>query len=184
MSEGCNIALDGDLNVGPDRWMRSRAHRRESSTSHDLFPSRENAAAFPAPPRSATARVVRSSRPSVPPEAASPFHEPPVETDAWWLSRSREATFARRRIGLAAACARSLAAAGAERGRLVVEFNGASFAGATLSADDGRYELDLGDALAEAMASVLDEDDGLAVELVSGRASPTLAIHPYVTDAR
>jgi hypothetical protein len=184
MSGWSVIALDRDLNVGPDRCMRARAHRSESPTNHDAFPSRENAAAFPAPPRSAPARAVRSSRPSVPPVAASTFPEPPVETDAWWLSRSQGATFARRRIELAGECARSLGAAGAARGRIVVEFNGASFGGAALSANDGRLELDLGDALAEEMANVLDEDDGLAIELVAGRYPPTLAIHPFVSDAR
>ncbi len=184
MSDWRVVALDGDLNIGPDVCMRARAHRSESPTNHDAFPSRENAAAFPAPPRSASARAVRASRPSVPPEVASIFHEPPGETDAWWLSRSPEATFGRRRIELADGCARALEAAGAARGRIVVEFNGASFGGAALSANDGRYELDLGDALAAEMASVLDEDDGLAIELVTGRGSPTLAIHPYVTDAR
>ena len=181
MSEGIFFALDGDLNVGPDRRMRSRAHRSESPTSRAALRSHENDAAFSAPPRGASARAVGSSRPGVPPGVASTCPEPPVETDAWWLSRSREATFARRRIELAAGCARALGAAGTAPGRLVVEFNGASFGGAALSANDGRYELDLGDALAEEMASVLDEDDGLSIELVTGRAEPTLAIHPYVT---
>jgi hypothetical protein len=111
------------------------------------------------------------------------FTEPPVATDAWWLSRSSGPTFARRRIELAEECGRSLGAAGAGPGRIVVEFNGASFGGAALSASGGHYELDLGDALAAEMASVLDEDDGLSIELVRGRATPTLAIHPYVSDA-
>ena len=110
------------------------------------------------------------------------FPEPPVETDAWWLSRSQPPTFTRRRIELADECTRSLGAAGAAPGRIVVEFNGASFVGAALTANDGRYALELGDALAEEMASVLDEEDGLFIELVSGRAAPTLAIQPYVSD--
>jgi len=33
------------------------------------------------------------------------------------------------------------------------------------------------------MANVLDEDDGISIELVTGRDQPTLAIHPYVGDA-
>ena len=44
----------------------------------------------------------------------------------------------------------------------------------------GHDELDLGDALAREMADALDEDDGLAVELVLGRGQPTLAIHPFI----
>jgi hypothetical protein len=164
--------------------MRSRAHRSESPTSRAALRSHENDAAFSAPPRGASARAAGSTRPSVPPEPASTFPEPPAETDAWWLSRSSEPTFTRRRITLADACGRALGAAGAAPGRLVVEFNGASFGGAAVAANHGRYELDLGDALAAEMASVLDEDDGLSVELVSGRAAPTLAIHPYVCDPR
>ena len=182
MSEGSVLALDGDLNIGPDRRMRSRAHRSESPTSRAALRSHENDTAFSTPPRSASARAVGSSRPGAPPLAASICPEPPVETDAWWLSRSREATFARRRIELADECARSLGAAGAASGQLVVEFNGASFGGAAVSANNGRYELDLGDALAEEMANVLDDDDGLSIELVTGRSAPTLAIHPYVND--
>ena len=167
--------------------MRSRAHRSESPKSRAAFQRHENDTAFSAPPRSASARAVGSSRPSVPPGAASPSlspslcPEPPVETDAWWLSRSPAATFARRRIAVAAACAQALGAAATTPGRLVVEFNGASFGGAALSASNGGYELDLGDALAAEMASVLDDDDGLSVELVTDRAAPTLAIHPYVS---
>lgn len=157
--------------------MRSRAHRSESKTSRAALRSHENDAAFSAPPRSASARPARAS---VPPAPAPTFSEPPVETDAWWLSRSQAPTFARRRIAVADDCARALAAA---PGRLVVEFNGASFDGAALSASNGRYELDLGDALAREMATVLDEDDRLAVELVTGRGQPRLAIHPYVADA-
>jgi hypothetical protein len=182
MSEEHAIALDTNLNVGPDGRMRSRAHRSESPTSHAAFRTRENDAAFSAPPRSATTRAASASRPSVPPGAASTRAEPPVETDAWWLSRSQRATFARRRIELTDEHGRALGAAGDARGRLVVEFNGASFGGAAVSANGGRYELDLGDALAEEMANVLDDDDGLSVELVTGRAAPTLAIHPYVSD--
>src|SRR5690348_2945507 len=106
--------------------------------------------------------------------------EPPPETDAWWLTRSQAPTFSRRRIALSSEHARALRATG----HIVVEFNGASFEGAALAANDGRYELDLGDALAEEMASVLDEDDGLEFELIAGRGRPTLAIHPYVSDAR
>lgn len=180
MSEGRTIALDEDLNVGPDRRMRSRAHRSETSTSHPALRSHEKDAAFYAPTRSASTRSVGVSRSSAAPGLASTRPEPPIETDAWWLSRSSRATFARRQIELADECGRSLGAAGAGQGRIVVEFNGASFVGAALSAKNGRYELDLGDALAAEMASVLDEDDGLSIELVSGRAAPTLAIHPYV----
>jgi hypothetical protein len=181
MSEGRIFALDSDLNVGPDRCMRSRAHRSESPTSRAALRSHENDPAFSTPPRGASVRPAGSSRPSVPPQAVLPFPEPPVETDAWWLSRSQRSTFARRRIEVGGEQARAVGAAGAA---LVVEFNGASFGGAALSATAGRYELDLGDALAAEMASVLDEDDGLTVELVTGRAAPTLAIHPYVCDPR
>ena len=181
MSEMRVFALDEDLNVGPDGRMRSRAHRSESPTSRAALRSHENDTAFSTPPRSASARAGGSPRPGAPPPAASTCPEPPLETDAWWLSRSREATFARRRIELADECACALGAAGAAPGRLVVEFNGASFAGAALSASNGRYELELGDALAEEMANVLDDDDGLSIELVTGRAAPTLAIHPYVS---
>ena len=179
MSELRHPGLDKDLNVGPDGRMRSRAHRSESPTSRAAFQSHQNGTAFSAPPRSASARAVGSSRPSVPRTPAATFPEPPAETDPWWLSRSPEATFARRRIDLADECGRAL---GAAPGQLVVEFNGASFAGAALAANNGRFELELGDALAAEMASVLDEDDGLSIELVSGRAAPTLAIHPYVTE--
>lgn len=172
MSEGSVIALDSDLNVGPDRRMRSRAHRSESPTSRAALRSHENDAAFSTAPRSA-------SRPSAPP-APPPFAEPPAETDAWWLSRAADPTFSRRRIALAAGPARAVG----PTERLVVEFNGALFEGARVAALAGRYELDLGDALAAEMASVLDDDDGLTVELVTGRAAPTLAIHPYVCDPR
>ncbi|MEP7120893.1 MAG: hypothetical protein ABJE95_08290 [Byssovorax sp.] len=163
--------------------MQSRPHRSGSPTSRSAFRSQENDPAFSAPPRSSP-RAVASSRPSVVAEGASTSTEPPIETDAWWLSRSGAATFARRRITLAGEHARALRATGASRGSLVIEFNGASFEGATISAHDGRYELDLGDALAAEMATVLDEDDGLAVELVTGRPAPTLAIHPYVSAER
>jgi hypothetical protein len=181
MSEGWPIALDGDLNVGPDGRMRSRAQRSESSMSHPAVQSHEIAAAFPAPRRRASARAVGVSRSSAAPGLASTRPEPPVETDAWWLSRSPGPTFARRRIELAAEHGRSLGAAGASPGRIVVEFNGASFGGAVVSANEGRYELELGDALAAEMASVLDDEDGLSIELLTGRAAPTLAIHPYVS---
>lgn len=124
-------------------------------------------------------------RPGAPPEEATlAFTEPPAETDAWWLSRSQTATFTRRRIALSEECARAWRATGDAPGQVVVEFNGVSFGGAALAAKHGRYELDLGDALAQEMASVLDEDDSLAVELLTGRSQPTLAIHPYVSDAR
>jgi hypothetical protein len=146
----------------------------------------ENAAArIPAAPRSAPARAFMSSRSRVPQaEAASAFAEPPAQTDAWWLSRSQAPTFARRRIALSDECARALRATGDASARIVVEFNGASFGGVAVTANDGRYELDLGDALAQEMANVLDEDDGLAIELVPGRGQPTLAIYPYVGAAR
>ncbi|APR81271.1 Hypothetical protein A7982_06618 [Minicystis rosea] len=115
-------------------------------------------------------------------EVASDVIDLPEETDAWWLSRSQAATFTRRRIGLSDECARAWRAAGHALGHVTVEFNGASFAGAALCTKDGRYELDLGDALAREMAEVLDEDDGLAIEISSDRSQPTLAIHPYVGD--
>ena len=166
--------------------MRALAHRSESPRNHDDRLLQENAAAARPPAhRRASARSLISGRPGAPQvEAASAFAEPPPETDAWWLSRSQATTFTRRRIALSDECARAWRATGDAPGRVIVEFNGASFAGAALAANDGRYELDLGDALAQEMAEVLDEDDGLAIELVPGRGQPTLAIHPYVSDAR
>jgi hypothetical protein len=166
--------------------MRALAHRSNSPTNHDVCLLQESAAAvLPAAPRSVVERSLISARPSIPRgEAASTFAEPPAETDAWWLSRSQATTFTRRRITLGDECARALRATGNALGQIVVEFNGASFGGAALAANDGHYELDLGDALAQEMADVLDEDDGLAIELVPGRGQPTLAIHPYVSDAR
>ena len=164
--------------------MRSRAHRSESPASPTALRSHEKDAAFSAPTRRAPARAIGVSRSSAAPGLASTRPEPPAETDAWWLSRSSGPTFTRRRIEIAAECGRSLGAVGASAGRLVVEFNGASFGGAALSSSNGHYELDLGDALAAEMASVLDDDDGLSIELVSGRAAPTLAIHPHVSDER
>lgn len=158
--------------------MRALALRSKSPRNHDVSVRRDIAARSPA------ARAFLSSRSGVPQgEAASAFAEPPAETNAWWLSRSQAPTFARRRIALSDDCARALRATGDAPARIVVEFNGASF-GAVVAANGGRYELDLGDALAEEMADVLDEDDGLAVELVTGRGQPTLAIHPYVSAAR
>lgn len=185
MSEARIIALDSDLNVGPDLGMRALAHHRESPRNHDDCLLQESAAAArPASPRRASARSLISVRPAAPPaEAAPTFAEPPAETDAWWLSRSQAATFTRRRIALSDECARAWRATGDAPGQVVVEFNGASFVGAALAANEGRYELDLGDDLAREMAEVLDEDDGLAIELVPGRSQPTLAIHPYVSDA-
>ncbi len=131
--------------------------------------------------RGARLQAIAAGHPADKP--ASPFTEPPAETDAWWLSRSQAATFARRRIALPDECARALRATGDAPGQIVVEFNGASFGGAALAANEGQLQLELGDALAQEMASVLDEDDGLAVELVPGRSQPTLAIHPYVIGA-
>ncbi len=179
---GSAITLDNALNVGPDLRMRGLAHR---SKNHDVYLLPENAAAaLPAAPRSAVGRAFRPSRPGIlRDKPASVFTEPPAETDAWWLSRSQAATFARRRIALSDECARALRAAGDALEQIVVEFNGASFRGAALAASEGRYQLELGDALAQEMASVLDEDDGLAVEVVTGRSQPTLAIHPYVSGA-
>jgi hypothetical protein len=131
------------------------------------------------------ARALRRSPPVVPPtQATLAFAEPPVATDAWWLARSREATFALRQIPVSDACARELTALWGGRGRLVVEFNGASFLGATLATTDGHHELELGDALAQAMAEALDEDDGLTVDVVTGQRQPTLAIHPYLMAVR
>jgi hypothetical protein len=165
--------------------MRALAHRRNSPRNHDVYLQENAAALLPAAPRSAAARAFPPSRPGIPQdETPSAFAEPPAETDAWWLSRSQAATFTRRRIALSDECARALRAAGDAPRRIVVEFNGASFRGAALAANDGRYELDLGDVLAQEMAEVLDEDDGLAIELITGRGQPTLAIHPYVGDAR
>ena len=166
--------------------MRALALRSKSPRNHDVCVCHENAAALlPAAPRSATARDFMSSGSGVPEdEAAAAVAEPLPETDAWWLSRSQAPTFARRRIALSDECARALRATGDAAARIVVEFNGASFGGAAVTANDGRYELDLGDALAQEMANVLDEDDGLAIELVTGRSQPTLAIHPYVIPAR
>jgi hypothetical protein len=156
------------------------ALRSKSPRNHDACLRQENAAAL-----SATARAFMSSRSGVPQdEAASVFAEPPAETNAWWLSRSQAPTFARRRIALSDECARALRATGDAPAQIVVEFNGASFGGAAVAANDGRYELDLGDALAQEMTDVLDEDDGLAIELVTGRGQPTLAIQPYVGAAR
>jgi hypothetical protein len=177
--------------------MRAQAHRRKSSKAHDLYLLQEGGAAgSTAAPRSAAARSYLPLRPSAPrnePASASAstsasisisiFAEPPVETDAWWLSRSPTSTFARRRIALSDECARALQAAGDALAQIIVEFNGARFGGAALAANDGRYQLELGDALAQEMAATLDEDDGLAVELIAGRGQPTLAIHPYVIDA-
>jgi hypothetical protein len=126
-------------------------------------------------------------RKSVPPqpgglrvEPAPEPAEPPAETDAWWLSRSPAPSFSRKHIALPDACGRALCASGVALGRLVVEFNGATFDGAALAENDGRYELDPGAALAREMADVLDEDDGLDVELLPGRGRPTLALHPYI----
>jgi hypothetical protein len=186
MSEVPVIPLDRDLNVGPDCGMRALAHRSESPRNHDDCLLQEDAAAArPGAPRSVAARSLISGRPGVPrDEAASAFAEPPAETDGWWLSRSQATTFARRRIALSDECARAWRATGEAPGQVVVEFNGSSFGGAALAANDGRYELDLGDALAQEMADVLDEDDGIAIELVTGRGQPTLAIHPYVSEAR
>lgn len=185
MSEARVIPLDNDLNVGPDLGMRALAHHRESPRNHDDCLLQENAAAArTAAPRRASARSLISARPAAPQgEAAPAFAEPPAETDAWWLSRSQAATFARRRIALSDECARAFRATGDAPGQVIVEFNGAIFGGAALAANEGRYELDLGEALAREMAEVLDEDDGLAIELVTGRGQPTLAIHPYVIDA-
>ena len=186
MSEVRAIRLDRDLNVGPDGRMRALAYRSESPRNHDDCLLQENAAARrPPAPRSVAERSLISPRPDAPQdEASSAFDRPPAETAAWWLSRSQAPTFARRRIALSDECARAWRATGDAPGQIVVEFNGTSFAGVALAANDGRYELDLGDALAHEMASVLDEDDGLSIELVTGRGQPTLAIHPYVGDAR
>lgn len=120
----------------------------------------------------------RSSDPRHPlPGNDAAFAETPPETDAWWLSRTAEPTFARERVAVPASCARRLREAD---GPIAVEFNGATFEGATLSHADGRCELTLGPALAQAMSEVLDEDDGIAVEVLRGRPRPTLALHPYV----
>jgi len=185
MSEARIRTLDGDLNVRPDLRMRALAHRSKSPRNHDAYVRRESAAAsaLPAAPRRAAARTAISSQ-SGDPQAEAPvaFAEPPAETDAWWLSRSQAATFTRCRIALSDECARALRATG-DAGRIVVEFNGASFQGAALAASAGQYQLDLGDALAQEMASTLDEDDGLAIELIPGRVQPTLAIHPYMSDS-
>lgn len=164
MSEAGFLLLDEHPDLGRNRRMRATAHVTKS-------PRRPDVCLVPAAPRSATALRL------VVPQDDGGFAEPPAETDAWWLSRSQAATFTRRRIPLVEACVRSLLEAG---GRVVVEFNGASFAGASVVMTGGRHELELGDALAQEMSEVLDEDDGLAVELVAGRSQPTLAIHPYV----
>src|SRR4051812_31236933 len=165
--------------------MRALALRSKSPRSHDVLRQENAAALLRAAPRSATARAFMSSRLRVPrDQAASASAEPPAETDAWWLSRAQAPTLARPRIALSDECARALGATGDAPARIIVEFNGASFAGAAVVANDGRYELRLGDALAQEMADVLDEDDGLAVEVVTGRDQPTLAIHPYVGAAR
>jgi hypothetical protein len=111
---------------------------------------------------------------------APTFAEPPLATDAWWLSRTQAATFTQRRIALPEECARALRVAG-DAAPLVVEFNGASFRGAAVAARGGRYELDLGSELAQEMAEVLDEDDELDVQLVAGRSQPTLSIHPHAS---
>jgi hypothetical protein len=179
MSDPGLIPLDSDLNVGPDTGMRALAHSRKSSRNPALRWLGKHAPALVRAAPRAAAQAFPPAPPGVTPDAVTGA-EPPAETDAWWLSRSQTATFTRRRIALTGACGRALEAA---PGRLVVEFNGARFGGATLAASDGRYELELGDALAEEMAEVLDEDDGLAVEVLAGRGQPTLAIHPYVGEA-
>jgi hypothetical protein len=186
MSEAGVIPLDGDLNVGTDSGMRALAYRYRSPRNHDVCLLRENAAApRPAALRSTAARALRTRRSPVPHREAAPaFAELPAATDAWWLSRSQAATFARRRIALPDACARRLGAIVGPSGQIVVEFNGASFVGATVTANDGRYELELGDALAQEMAEVLDDDDGIAIDLVARPGQPTLAIQPYVGAAR
>lgn len=180
MSEAGDNPLDSDLNVGPDCRMRAMAQRSELPRDHDVGSFQEGApAARSAAPRNAA--VFLTAQPD---QAAAIFTEPPVETDAWWLSRAQAATFARRRIPLSDEHVRALRARGDAPGRIVIEFNGASFGDAALAANEGRYELDLGDALAQEMAEVLDEDDGLAVELITGPGPSTLAIHPFVIDAR
>lgn len=133
--------------------MRALAHPRKATRKHDA-----RALVTAAPPPSEESR-----------------RKPPAETAAWWLSRTATPTFARRRIPIPEACARGL---GAAPGPIVVEFNGSRFSGAAIAADGA---LDLGDALATEMAEVLDEDDGLDVELLAGRGQPTLAIFPYVS---
>ena len=153
------------------------AHPSKSPQNHDRK--------LQGAPAGARARALRRSPPAVPQHEAAPaFSEPPIATDAWWLSRSAEATFARSRIPVADACARALRATAGFPGRLVVEFNGASFLGAALVTVDRHHELDLGDALARAMEEVLDEDDGLAIEVVAGQRRPTLAIQPYLKAVR
>lgn len=115
---------------------------------------------------------------------ASATPELPRETDAWWLSRAEGATFRRRRIALSDAHVRALHAVG-EAPSVVVEFNGRRFEGASITAaGHGHHELDLGDALAEEMAEVLDEDDALDVEVIRREGRPALAIHPYVAGLR
>ena len=166
--------------------MRALANLHRSPSKFDLSVLRENAAArHRAAPPSSAARALAPSQPDVSPiEAIPAFAETPAETEAWWLSRSQEATFTRRRIELPDTCARALRAKGHAPGRIVVEFNGATFSGAVLAANEGRDELDPGDALAQEMADVLDEDDGLTVELLAGRGQPTLALHPFIRAMR
>jgi hypothetical protein len=146
-------SLDARLNVGSDEGMRALAERRDDRSS--------------------------DARHALPGNDAA-FAETPLETDAWWLSRSAEPTFARQSIPVPASCARRLRAT---EGPIAVEFNGATFEGAAISHAGGRCELTLGSALSQEMAEVLDADDGIAVEVLRGRARPTLSLHPYV-DAR
>lgn len=173
MSDGGRFfPLDNRLNVGSDLGMRALADRPTRSRNHHVRPLRVSSAAAAraiAPSRLRTARDEPRDLPAI--------LEPPPATDAWWLTRSSAPTFARRRIALSDECARVLrdSAAG-----LVVEFNGTTFEGASFIATDDGCELDLGEALSQEMAEVLDEDDGLHVEMIAGRGRPTLAIHPYV----
>lgn len=168
--------------------MRALALPRKSPRNHDARARQEKAPGLArTTPRRAPARAFLASRSAPPPgDPPAAVAEPPAETDAWWLSRSQTPTFSRRRIALSDEHARALRAkgAGGVAARIVVEFNGERFGGARVAGKDGRFELDLGDALAEEMAEVLDEDDELAIELLGGKGEAMVAIHPYVAAGR
>jgi hypothetical protein len=175
MSDVIGNPLDIRLNVGSDQRMGALADRSSRSRNNPLIQRRaaSRLASLGGAPSVASARA--SGANDAPPISTA-FREPPAETDAWWLSRSEEPTFARRRIAISEASVRALEGAT----EVAIEFNGATFVGASIVATDDGYLLDLGEALAAEMAEVLDEDDGLEVEPVVGKGRPTIAIHPYV----
>ena len=150
-----------------DRWTRSR---------NNPLIQRRAATRLAAVGGAAARSPARGGAPDDAPPIATAFREPPAETDAWWLSRTQEPTFTRRMIAIPEACVRALEGASP----IAVEFNGATFEGASIAASDGGYLLELSDPLAAEMAEVLDEDDRLEIELVAGKGRPMIAIHPSV----